>query len=436
MMKKKILPILFIAFCFCSSLQATWEGNGGIGAASDFPASGLFVKSDMFPKHTLLEITNLEKNVSARAVVVGSSGVPGLLAVLSPDLGNKLSVPSGKVVRIRVLTPSPVQEIGDDGLSLDVKDTIAAAPVPPRREDANKAPALKKEEPKREKEQDITAFEPPPRIVSPVAERIRQASQPSLQETERPVRQVAAPAVTAYMEPADERPPITVPRIVRPKKSEPKEDTRAVREVKAPVKPEPAAEPKPEPVQSISAPKEPEKETVEPEPEVSVIGGVMEPEAQEDPTEPEVRTVPAIQEPPAVQDIPKEEPKKEEPKKEEPLEEEVYEAVPAQTEKPKQEEKLIAKVEPEKEVPPPVFNAKLEKGKLYVQIAIYTDKNSSDSVVNRYGSQYPLLIEESKVGGKKRYTVFVGPLQTDETGAVVERFKKLGFKDPFLKRGK
>ena len=135
MMKKKILLILFIVFCVWPLLWATWEGNGGIGAASDFPANGLFVKSDMFPKHTLLEITNLEKSVTARAVVVGSSGVPGLLAVLSPDLGNKLSVPAGKVVRIRVLTPSPVQEIGDDGASVDVAETASAAFQQPQKKE-------------------------------------------------------------------------------------------------------------------------------------------------------------------------------------------------------------------------------------------------------------------------------------------------------------
>ena len=52
MMKKKILLILFIVFCVWPLLWATWEGNGGIGAASDFPANGLFVKSDMFPNQS------------------------------------------------------------------------------------------------------------------------------------------------------------------------------------------------------------------------------------------------------------------------------------------------------------------------------------------------------------------------------------------------
>ena len=67
---------------------------------------------------------------------------------------------------------------------------------------------------------------------------------------------------------------------------------------------------------------------------------------------------------------------------------------------------------------------------------MYTDKKASDSVVAQYGTQYPLLIKESKSGNKDRYTIFVGPLQTDETGAIIERFKTLGFKGAFLKKGK
>ncbi len=116
-MKKNILISLLFLACI-TSIWAVWEGNGGIGSSSEFPAKGLFVRSDMFPKHTLLEITNLEKNQTSRAIVIGPSGIPGLLISISPDLGNKLQIPYGKVVRVRVLTPSPVQEIGDDGLGI------------------------------------------------------------------------------------------------------------------------------------------------------------------------------------------------------------------------------------------------------------------------------------------------------------------------------
>lgn len=411
-MKKKILLILFIVFCVWPLLWATWEGNGGIGAASDFPANGLFVKSDMFPKHTLLEITNLEKSVTARAVVVGSSGVPGLLAVLSPDLGNKLSVPAGKVVRIRVLTPSPVQEIGDDGASVDVAEAASAAFQQPP----------KKEEPVQEQPKRVTAGEASFGTQRPVAEKMRTVSQQ--QETERPIKQVPPVVKTVvFMEPASERPPITVPGIVKPKKAESKEDQRAVKQVKEPVQPEPASKPSPEPVKDIPSPREPEKKVIEDEPEVSVINEIKEPEKQLEPEEAEVQAAPDIQEPSKAHS------------KEEPKKEEVYETAPTQQEL-EPEEKLVAKAEPEKEVPPPVFNAKLEKGKLYVQIAMYTDKKASDSVVAQYGTQYPLLIKESKSGNKDRYTIFVGPLQTDETGAIIERFKTLGFKGAFLKRGK
>ena len=47
-----------------------------------------------------------------------------------------------------------------------------------------------------------------------------------------------------------------------------------------------------------------------------------------------------------------------------------------------------------------------------------------------------MVVEESFVKNNTRYTIFVGPLKPQETGAVLERFKQLGFKDAFLKKGK
>ena len=132
-MSKKVLFVLIFITSF-SCIWAVWEGNGGIGSSTDFPAEGLFVRSDMFPKHTLLEITNLEKNIKARAVVIGPSGIPGLLASLSPELGEKLKVPKGKVIRIRVITPSPVNEEGDDGKSISA--------IGPESQDLDTNPAL------------------------------------------------------------------------------------------------------------------------------------------------------------------------------------------------------------------------------------------------------------------------------------------------------
>ena len=445
-MNKKVLFSLIFIISF-SCIWAVWEGNGGIGSSTDFPAEGLFVRSDMFPKHTLLEITNLEKNVKARAVVIGPSGIPGLLASLSPELGEKLGVPRGKVIRIRVLTPSPVNEEGDDGKS------ISAAG--PESQDLDNNPALfvashsdlpnanlKKEEAESVSEntgsdtilyddlkspiedtpsetaEDVPVVEEVPDVDAIIDPVVEEPAEPIVEETVLP-EEVAPIETETYMEPANENPPITVDPINEPA-----------------AKPEAA----PSPVTEVSEPQEPEqpKEEIE---DVEVVDPVVEPVDEAPVEEKKVETVAAV--------TPKNEPiadKKEAPPA--PAEETSVEETPAEEaedsgtyEETDSDIYTAAEEKPEEESAVPVneikpVSSKLEKGKTYVQIVIYDDKYNRDDVLKKYGKKYPMVVEERLVKNNTRYTIFVGPLKPDETGAVLERFKQLGFKDAFLKKGK
>lgn len=98
---KKIALVLACIICSVQ-LWAVWEGNAGVGNPLDFGDKKLTVKSDMFPRNTLLEIINLENGKKSPAIVCGSSGIAGLLVNLSPDLAVALEVPSDKIVRVRV----------------------------------------------------------------------------------------------------------------------------------------------------------------------------------------------------------------------------------------------------------------------------------------------------------------------------------------------
>ena len=482
MSKKVLFSLIFIISFSC--IWAVWEGNGGIGSSADFPAEGLFVRSDMFPKHTLLEITNLEKSIKARAVVIGPSGIPGLLLSLSPELGEKLKVPKGKVIRIRVITPSPVNEEGDDGKSISAAgpesqdlDTNPALFVASHSDlpDAN----LKKEEAKPVSEntagdtilydeiknpvddtppepaEEVPAEEEVPNveaIVEPAAEEsvepvsIVPAEEVKEPEPEvEPIKEVekveekpaedsslmyapetVAPITETYMEPAKENPPATVDSIKEP---------------------EAEKEAAPAPVSEISEPQEPEqpKEEIE---DVEVVDPVVEPVDEAPAEEKKVETVasvtpknepiadkkeeaPApIEETPApVEETPVEETPAEEPEDSGTYEETDSDIYTAADEKPEEEPAV-----PVNEIKP--VSSKLEKGKTYVQIVIYDDKYNRDDVLKKYGKKYPMVVEERLVKNNTRYTIFVGPLKPDETGAVLERFKQLGFKDAFLKKGR
>ena len=452
-MNKKVLFALIFIISF-SCIWAVWEGNGGIGASSDFPAEGLFVRSDMFPKHTLLEITNLEKNIKARAVVIGPSGIPGLLVSLSPELGEKLKVPKGKVVRIRVFTPSPVNEDGDDGKSISTTS--------PESQDLDTNPALfvashsdlpnanlKKEEAESVSEntgsdtilyddlkspiedtpaetaEDVPVVEEVPDVDAIIDPVVEEPAEPIVEETVLP-EEVAPIETETYMEPANENPPITVDPINEPA-----------------AKPEAA----PSPVTEVSEPQEPEqpKEEIE---DVEVVDPVVEPVDEAPVEEKKVETVASV--------TPKNEPiadKKEEapaPIEETPapVEETPVEETPAEEaedsgtyEETDSDIYTAAEEKPEEESAVPVneikpVSSKLEKGKTYVQIVIYDDKYNRDDVLKKYGKKYPMVVEERLVKNNTRYTIFVGPLKPDETGAVLERFKQLGFKDAFLKKGR
>lgn len=443
-MNKKILFSLIFIISF-SCIWAVWEGNGGIGSSTDFPAEGLFVRSDMFPKHTLLEITNLEKNVKARAVVIGPSGIPGLLASLSPELGEKLGVPRGKVIRIRVLTPSPVNEEGDDGKS------ISAAG--PESQDLDNNPALfvashsdlpnanlKKEEAESVSEntgsdtilyddlkspiedtpsetaEDVPVVEEVPDVDAIIDPVVEEPAEPIAEETVLP-EEVTPIETETYMEPANENPPITVEPINEPA-----------------AKPEAA----PSPVTEVSEPQEPEqpKEEIE---DVEVVDPVVEPVDEAPIEEKKVETVASV--------TPKNEPVADK-KEEAPVEKISVEETPVEEaedsgtyEETDSDIYTAAEEKPEEESAVPVneikpVSSKLEKGKTYVQIVIYDDKYNRDDVLKKYGKKYPMVVEERLVKNNTRYTIFVGPLKPDETGAVLERFKQLGFKDAFLKKGK
>ena len=71
---------IFILISLCISILSAWsvwEGNGIAGAATDFQEDGMFVKSSLFPKYTLIEIVNLENDIKARAIVLEGKEVPG-----------------------------------------------------------------------------------------------------------------------------------------------------------------------------------------------------------------------------------------------------------------------------------------------------------------------------------------------------------------------
>ena len=124
-MIKKIITVTAL-FIFSSALTwAVWEGNAAAGSKEEFP-SGLFASSDLFPKHTLIEIVNLEQNITSRAIILNNTEMDGLLIKLSPDLAAALSIKPGTNIRVRVSVPPLVAEEGADPVLIGKKEPHSA----------------------------------------------------------------------------------------------------------------------------------------------------------------------------------------------------------------------------------------------------------------------------------------------------------------------
>lgn len=74
----------------------------------------------------------------------------------------------------------------------------------------------------------------------------------------------------------------------------------------------------------------------------------------------------------------------------------------------------------------------LERGSYYVQIAVLADEKNIEDIVAKYKDQYPVTLVPLASG--KATQVMIGPLNMDEYGTVLNRFKKSGYKDAFLRK--
>jgi len=477
--KKGIIGAVLFALVSAMPLWAIWEGNAGIAGASEFPGSGYFAKSDMFPRNTIVEIVNLETDITIRAVITGSSGVPGLVALLSPDAAAALNVKTGSVSRVRISVPSPVAETpasgtlsGGSGTKTedpDVNPESAALeadrlagiaepaqdPLVALDETPEENPEVVPETPVEDivPEADTVAtadvtvpeltespeamasmMEAPAESLGSGIEDVPEAAEPvvsgplaeALPETTEALTSVpeALPSVPDAVESATssamfDEPELTVPDAVAVPNETP--EIAAVTPGEPIVAPE-ALEQVPEATETVPEMSEAVPETPEEMPEVSDAV----PEATEN-TETVVTLEPAEMLPPPVT-------------VEEPGETALAVETPVETAPVAVEPTVAEPVEITSSVDSspasalPLISA-FEAGKYYVQIASYTDAANVMKIIASWGGKYPISVERAAVKDKTLLKVYVGPVNRDEYGAVLERFKAAGFRDAFVKKG-
>lgn len=420
---------------------AVWEGNAGIAAETEFPSVGYFAKSDMFPKNTLVEIVNLETEITIRVIVTGSSGVPGLVAMLSPEAAAALNVKSGSVSRVRISVPSPVTETpalgtipGGSGTKTsdpDVNPETAAleadviAGTASRMGDTgsgNTAETLAESE--TEPDLPLAAIAEPssdPLVPLSVNEEnpIAHADAPEIPVDAPPVSDAYydEPELHATEPDAAEEPELTLVPTVVDSLPVPQADTFSGELLAEPELTMGETEEQPIDIlaDTESAAQTPEEvaEVVE----ITEVAEIVEAPEQEFPVETEtlVTLEPAEPLPPPVSEL--------------------TETLPAPAMVVEEPRLPVAPLVTEN-VPELPYVSRFEMGKYYVQIASYSDISNVTRLIDQWGKKYPIAVERAIANDRTTLKVYVGPVNRDEYGAVLERFRIAGFRDAFVKQAK
>jgi cell division septation protein DedD len=73
-------------------------------------------------------------------------------------------------------------------------------------------------------------------------------------------------------------------------------------------------------------------------------------------------------------------------------------------------------------------------GRIYfVQLGAYRNEVQARNLEGAYSSNYPIAVYSAPSGSRSMYRVLVGPLNKDESGAVLHWFKARGFQDAFVR---
>lgn len=422
-MKRKLAVILF-SVCFSVNIWALWEGNASVGAPAEFPDKGFFVRSDLFPKHSLIEIMNVSKNKAVRAVVIGTSGTPNLLVSVSSEVAAALGMYGYETNYVKITLPAPVSEVAADSLSIEEsrQETTAAVST----DYLQPSPvSMYGQMPK-----NLPVVQPPksPEIVATLP---------------RPVQSVAPLPAARTNSIESQSAPAYVPPIRE------KEETAINQPASVPFAPNTENPPE----------KTPEAAHVEP---VQTAPHVTEKPAEEPDTVASVKIIPAPQQKPVpaldeivepiVLEVPEQTPPPVEQKSVEEIEaiqknddlavktvlpvlevEPAVESAAAKNEENPETEPTdipILAEEPQVKVviPTPDHNERND----YIQIATYSDMLHVNNITRTYGNRYPITVKHTNDSSDDVIRVFVGPINPDEVGAVLEYFQKAGFTDALI----
>jgi hypothetical protein len=78
--------------------------------------------------------------------------------------------------------------------------------------------------------------------------------------------------------------------------------------------------------------------------------------------------------------------------------------------------------------------SRLDKDKYYLHLGAYTRVELAEAALSRIEEFYPLVVQTGGTFEKPLYRILLGPVNLGEGGALLQRFKRGGYRDAFLKQ--
>ncbi len=453
--------LLFI-LTFPAFSQQSWEGNAAVIRKGEFSSPGLYAASNSFPEQTRIQVNNAQTGKSVEVTIVRRiEGAGSIFLLLSEEAGEQIGLTGSEVIQVRATIVSPAaidlsESLREQPYTADpdlnpavsvdsevLEPVPAAASSPPEEValteaavEVAQAPAVEEQEPVEEpaeaevEEAEVAVEAQVEEIVETKAvETEEEAPAPAITAEEKRLEELAnrIPQKQLYLPPRQQEVYALAPE---PEAAEPEiaeEAEEVVEAEEAPVFEETieeivteAEEIEEQPRVSMLQPTEeredldmelPGPETVEPE-KPSPEGSRLPAPEQESPLvmEPEV---PAFE----VEEVVVEE----EAAAEAVVSEEVpsEEAVIAMAETPTQREKLD-------------LSATLPASTYFVQLGAYSTRNLAEKLALDLTERFSVTVLPATSAGRQFYKVLVGPLNVDESGTLLYKFRASGFKDAFI----
>jgi len=463
-MKKTIVLVMTVIVSVALLVSATvWEGVTDVISAGDLPGGSFGIATNSFPRNTIVDITNLENGKMVRVKVVSGLETTGLLATLSRTAADSIDLRGNSTCRIRMTQPSddiafshfrlgpiappstPVSEANSakDASAADnapATGSAAVATAPPADNAtrakgavaANNATAANNAPPA---DNAATANNAPAAKSAAVANNAPPAENATAANNAPPADNAAtannAPAAKSAAV-ANNAPPAknatTTDNAVATNNAPPANNAAMANNASpsdsaAAAKSAAMANNAP-PSGYTTAIKDPAAVAEKTSPETSIASGklsllpteerppaetmpfVIESENAANTTPSGYATAPALAPATAVAPAPQ-----------------------AETEKTK-----AVYIPPSDFSPFPVpLISSLEPNKWYVQVGVYTHPDYVEDEITRIGTTYPLAIQNVGTDTSPMFRVLLGPLNQGESGAMLQRFKSIGYNDAFVR---